>query len=169
MSTNMEPRAIVIVWQGKEVPEDIIARAIAIMADCGAVIPEMVTVKQFDADGLAKCIGGHISIDTSDILNKKDLDPIYNSIVYIGTEYKECIANNSEFALKLSADISTERYKRATGKPVNEVLLTAVEILSTKTINANKYNAVLSEYGIKKSTLEVIHTAYHYYTNVFVL
>ena len=164
----MEPRAIVIVWQGKEVPDDVIGKMIIAMADCKAAIPEMVTAKQFDSNGLARCIGGCVSVDTTGILDKKDLDPIYNSIVYIGTEYKECIANNSEFALKLSADISTERYKRATGKPVNEVLLTAVEILSTKTISANKYNAVLSEYGIKKSTLEVIHTAYNYYTNVFV-
>lgn len=167
MSNSMEPRAIVIVWQGKEVPEDIIARMIAIMADCGAAIPEMVTAKQFDADGLAKCIGGSISIDTSGILNKEDLDPIYNAIVYIGTEYKECITNNSAFALRLSADISDERYKRATGKPGNESLLTAVEILSKKTISA-KYAPFLNEYGIKKSTLEVIHTAYHYYNNVFV-
>lgn len=164
----MEPRAIVIVWQGKEVPEDIIARMIAIMADCGAAIPEMVTAKQFDADGLAKCIGGSINIDTSGILDKEDLDPIYNAIVYIGTYYKECIANTGAFALQLSADISTERYKRSTGKPTNESLMTAVEILATKVINSHKYANVLSEYGIKKSVLEVIHNAYRYYNNVFI-
>lgn len=168
MSNSMEPRAIVIVWQGKEVPEDIIARMIAIMADCGAAIPEMVTAKQFDADGLAKCIGGSINIDTSGILNKEDLDPIYNAIVFIGTYYKECIANTGAFALQLSADISTERYKRSTGKPTNESLMTAVEILATKVINSHKYANVLSEYGIKKSVLEVIHNAYRYYNNVFV-
>lgn len=168
MSNSMEPRAIVIVWQGKEVPEDIIAKMIAIMADCGAAIPEMVTAKQFDADGLAKCIGGSINIDTSGILNKEDLDPIYNAIVFIGTYYKECIANTGAFALQLSADISTERYKRSTGKPTNESLMTAVEILATKVINSHKYANVLSEYGIKKSVLEVIHNAYRYYNNVFV-
>lgn len=168
MSNSMEPRAIVIVWQGKEVPEDIIARMIAIMADCGAAIPEMVTAKQFDADGLAKCIGGSINIDTSGILNKEDLDPIYNAIVFIGTYYKECIANTGAFALQLSADISTERYKRSTGKPTNESLMTAVEILATKVIYSHKYANVLSEYGIKKSVLEVIHNAYRYYNNVFV-
>lgn len=168
MSSNMEPRAIVIVWQGKEVPEDIIARMIAAMADSGAAIPEMVTAKQFDADGLTKCIGGCISIDTTGILNKEDLDPIYNAIVFIGIYYKECIANSSAFALQLSADLSTERYKRATGKPVNDALTNAVEILATKTINTNKYSAVLSEYSMKKSILEVIHTAYRYYNNVFV-
>ena len=168
MSNNMEPRAIVIVWQGKEVPEDIMARMIAIMADCGAAIPEMVTAKQFDADGLAKCIGGCINIDTTGILNKNDLDPIYNSIVFIGTYYKECIANPSAFALQLSADLSTERYKRATGKPANDALMNAVEILATKTISTNKYSAVLTEYGMKKNILEVIHTAYRYYNNVFV-
>lgn len=168
MSNSMEPRAVVIVWQGKEVPEDIMARMIAVMADSGAAIPEMVTAKQFDAEGLAKCIGGCISIDTSGILNKEDLDPIHNSIVYIGTLYKECIANTNMFALQLSADISTERYKRSTGKPINESLITAVEVLATKTINSNKYSEVLNEYGMKKSTLEVIHTAYRYYNNVFI-
>ena len=167
MSTNMEPRAIVIVWQGKEVPEDIIARMIAIMADSGAAIPEMVTAKQFDADGLAKCIGGCISIDTTGILNKEDLDPIYNAIVFIGTKYKEYISNNSAFALRLSSDLADEKYKRATGKPVDEVLLTAVEILATKTVTS-RYAPFLNEYGMKKSTLEVIHTAYHYHNNVFV-
>jgi len=167
MSTNMEPRAIVIVWQGKEVPEDIMARMIAAMADCGAAIPEMVTAKQFDADGLAKCIGGCISIDTTGILNKEDLDPIYNAIVYIGTKYKEYISNNSAFALRLSSDLADEKYKRATGKPVDEVLLTAVEILSTKTVTS-RYAPFLNEYGMKKSTLEIIHTAYHYHNNVFV-
>lgn len=168
MSNSMEPRAIIIVWQGKETPEDIIARMISIMADCGAAIPEMVTAKQFDAEGLAKCLGGTINIDTSNILNKEDLDPIYNSIVFIGTYYKECIANTGAFALQLSADISTERYKRSTGKPTNESLMTAVEILATSVINSHKYANVLSEYGIKKSVLEVIHNAYRYYNNVFV-
>ena len=163
----MEPRAIVIVWQGKEVPEDIMAKIIAVMADCGAAIPEMVTVKQFDADGLAKCIGGHINIDTTGILNKEDLDPIYNAIVYIGTKYKEYITNNNAFALRLSSDLADEKYKRATGKPVDEVLLTAVEILSTKTVTS-RYAPFLNEYGIKKSPLEIIHTAYHYHNNVFV-
>lgn len=167
MSSNMEPRAIVIVWQGKEVPEDVIARMIAIMADCGAVIPEMVTAKQFDADGLAKCIGGCISIDTTGILNKEDLDPIINAIVFIGTKYKEYVANNSAFALRLSSDLADEKYKRATGKPVDEALLTAVEILATKTVSS-KYAPFLNEYGMKKSTLEVIHTAYYYHNNVFV-
>ena len=168
MSKNNEPRALVIVWQGKEVPEEIVAEIIAAMTQCKATIPEMVTAKQFDADGLAKCIGGCINIDTSGILNKKDLDPIYNSIVFIGTYYKECIANSSAFALQLSADLSTERYKRATGKPANDALMNAVEILATKTINTNKYSDVLTEYGMKKNILEVIHTAYRYYNNVFV-
>lgn len=168
MSNSMEPRAIIIVWQGKEVPEEVISQIVAIMANCGAAIPEMVTAKQFDADGLAKCIGGCISIDNSGILNNKDLDPIHNAIVYIGTYYKESIANTSMFALQLSADISTERYKRATGKPVNESLINAVEILATKTVNINKYSTVLNEYGMKKATLEIIHTAYRYYNNVFV-
>ena len=168
MSNNMEPRAIIIVWQGKEVPDDVVRKAIALMADCGAVIPEMVTTKQFDADGLTKCLGGCINIDTTGILDKNDLDPIYNSIVFIGTYYKECIANPSAFALQLSADLSTERYKRATGKPANDALMNAVEILATKTISTNKYSAVLTEYGMKKNILEVIHTAYRYYNNVFV-
>lgn len=168
MSKNNEPRALVIVWQGKEVPEEIVAEIIATMTQCKATIPEMVTAKQFDADGLAKCIGGYINIDTSGILNKKDLDPIYNSIVFIGTYYKECIANSNAFALQLSADLSTERYKRATGKPANDALMNAVEILATKTINTNKYSDVLTEYGMKKNILEVIHTAYRYYNNVFV-
>ena len=163
----MEPRAIVIVWQGKEAHKDIIARMIASMADSGAAIPEMVTAKQFDADGLAKCIGGCISIDTTGILNKEDLDPIINAIIFIGTKYKEYISNNSAFALRLSSDLADEKYKRATGKPVDEILLTAVEILSTKTVSS-KYAPFLNEYGMKKSTLEVIHTAYHYHNNVFV-
>lgn len=167
MSNSIEPRAIVIVWQGKEVPEDIIARMIDIMADCRAVVPELVTVKQFDADGLAKCIGGHINIDTTGILNKEDLDPIINAIVFIGTRYKEYIANNSAFALRLSSDLADEKYKRATGKPVDEALLTAVEILATKTVSS-RYATFLNEYGMEKSTLEVIHTAYYYHNNVFV-
>lgn len=167
MSNSMEPRAIIIVWQGKEVPEDIIARMISFMADSGAAIPEMVTVKQFDEEGLAKCLGSCINVNSPSIFDNKDLDPIYNAIVYIGTKYKECITNNSAFALRLSSDLSDEKYKRATGKPVDEGLLTAVEILSTKTVTS-RYAPLLNEYGMKKSTLEVIHTAYHYHNHVFV-
>lgn len=168
MSKNSnEPRALVIVWQGKEVPEEIVAEIVAMMAQCKATVPELVTAKQFDADGLAKCIGNTIHVDGSNILNNNDLDPIYNAIVFIGTKYKECLGNTGTFSIHLSSDLSDEKYKRATGKPTDESLIAAVEILATKTISS-RYAPVLNEYGMKKSILDIIHTTYMYYNNVFV-
>lgn len=167
MSNSNEPRALVIVWQGKEVPDEVVAQIVAMMAQCKATIPELVTAKQFDADGLAKCIGNTIHVDGSDILNNKDLDPIYNAIVFIGTKYEECLGNTNKFSIHLSSDLSDEKYKRTTGKPADEGLISAVEILATKTISS-KYATVLSEYGIKKNILEVIYNTYMYYNHVFV-
>lgn len=167
MSKSNEPRALVIVWQGKEVPEEIVAEIVAMMAQCKATVPELVTAKQFDADGLTRCIGNTIHVDGSNILNNRDLDPIYNAIVFIGTKYKECLGNTGMFSIRLSSDLSDEKYKRATGKPTDESLIAAVEILATKTISS-RYAPVLSEYGIKKSILDIIHSTYMYYNHVFV-
>ena len=37
--------------------EEIVAEIVAMMAQCKATVPELVTAKQFDADGLTRCIG----------------------------------------------------------------------------------------------------------------
>lgn len=164
MSSKVEPRLLVIVWQGQEVPDALAKNIVENMVANGICpIPELVTMKMFDSSEIAKIVGARTVELEHVIPHDDDCDPIVQSIVFIGKRYESCEQNPSVFALRLSADLSEEAYKTATGKPSDLALVTAVEILATKTVNVRKYAKHMNECGVTKAMLSVIHDAYYYH------
>ena len=168
-SKNIEPRILAIIYQGQEVPEAT-AEAFVDNLVFNHIVPvkELVQVKWYDANDIAKLVGTN-AIDTSTIVEHHDVetDPIVHSLIYIGERYKQCEQDPSIFALQLSADLTNEEYKRSTGKPWEEALITAVEILATKTITS-KYKKCMEENGVTKAMLNVISGTYLYHQSKYV-
>ena len=168
-STRIEPRLFVIVYQGQEIPEEMAENFVDAMVTANiAPVRELVQVKWFDANDLSKLVGVK-SVNTSEVIEHtdEDVDPIIQSLIYIGGTYNECKKDIGLFALRLSADLRDAEYQYATGKPHNESLLTAVEILSTKTIN-RKYIKYMNDNGVTKEMLNVISSAYMYHKRKYV-
>ena len=169
-SKDIQPRLLVIVYQGEEVPEEMAEAIVDNMVDNRiAPVKEMVQVKFYDANDISKLVGMN-AVGTSMVVEHVDTeaDPIIHSLVYIGERYKECKKDAAIFALRLSHDMTTEEYKRSTGKPWEEPLLTAVEILATKTVNLIKYAKYMEENGVTKHMLNVIANTYMYNRDKYV-
>lgn len=165
---NHEPRCIVIMWQGKELGEPFATSVKNIMAQMGIIV-ELVDYYEMDGESLAKSAYLRALATKETVVLPEDIDPIATSIEVIGKRYDKFLESGpSAFAVKLTGDVIAEIHKASNGIPKDLALITAIEILATKTITA-KYNKQLRDYHLSRITLETIRNIYATYHGAQVL
>lgn len=162
MQTDNEPRCIVILWNGKEMGPDFANQVKHAMHEKGVVV-ELVDYYEMDGEALAKAAYLRALVAENSVKLPEDIDPIFASIGVIGSRYSGVLASGvSGFAIKLTGDIIAELHKQSTGIPRDVTLISAIEILATKTITA-KYASALKQNHISRPALEAIKNIYDLY------
>lgn len=158
---NEEPRAIIIQWHGRAFGLNNQKNLIAAMAEAGVITVDHPTVIELNSEDLAKAayLRAVIGYD-SEVKLPEEIDPIIHSIEIIGTRYNGI--SGSQFTAKIFGDIIAEIHKKSIGMPIDLEFITAMDVLSNRTITA-KYASTLKKYGVTKVMLETIHNAYNAY------
>ncbi len=111
MSQSNLPHAIVIMYNGSDIDENMFADLSAHIVDYirhyGISIPEMTVMKYLDADAIAKLeVSDAARSKTKNERQTKD-DPVENALKYLSVRYKTFFGNRDTLALafQLSKDI----------------------------------------------------------------
>ena len=159
---NHEPRCIVIMWQGKELGEPFAASVKNIMAQMGIIV-ELVDYYEMDGESLAKSAYLRALATKETVILPEDIDPIATSIEVVGKRYSKFLESGpTAFAVQLTGDVIAEIHKASNGIPKDLALISAIEILATKTITS-KYSKQLRENKLSHTTLETIRNVYSVY------
>lgn len=162
MQTDNEPRCIVILWNGKEMGPGFASTVKQAMQEKGTVV-ELVDYYEMDGEALAKAAYLRALIAENSVKLPDDIDPILTSIGVIGARYAGVLASGTNaFAIKLTGDIIAELHKQSTGIARDITLISAIEILATKTITA-KYATALKQHNMNRTCLEAIKNIYSLY------
>lgn len=156
-----ESRAIIIQWHGKALGLDNQKNLIEAMVEAGIITVDRPVIIEFNSDDLAKAAYLKAVLGANeDVVLPRDIDPILTSIVVIGKRYGKMDSNS--FTIHIMRDVMSEVHKKSIGLLPDTELISALEILATKTITA-KYAPELKKLGISKAMLEVIRNVYNSY------
>lgn len=147
--------ALVIIWEGREMPTPMITEIANVLVSNGVATPELLTMKQLDSDELAKAIINHSIVKKAVVDNDiPEKDHVKEAVMFIGKRFESTLANANgnyvPFALSLSNALreakNTLSFNSLSPNHANErAIVNAVEIIATKkdtisTTLARKYH-----------------------------
>lgn len=162
----MKTNALILLWNGEELPDYLAGKIAEILFLNKICIPEMLTIKYKDTDGVANALlrdteAKKIHFDQpSDELTKEALR---QSVVYIGELFKKELSSTNgkvdvvDFTIKLYNKVAAEKKKSLWHNDAETPLLTAIEEIAT----CNELPITLAnKYHITKGIEEVIRRVF---------
>lgn len=165
----MKNNALILLWKGENLPDYLVKKIAEILTTNGICIPEMLTIKYKDEDGVTNAL---LRDTNSTICVKKESDvseAIRNAVIYISKRFEASlkgtngpVGNIAMFALELSSAVTAARHNMSfIGVGTNDELLTAIEILSTST--AVIPASLAKKYHFNQNVVDVIKKVYNSY------
>ena len=159
--------ALVLLWMGENLPDYLVEKIAEILLNNGICIPEMLTIKYKDEDGLANTLirdanTNKIQFETVDNSNNI-AEAVKQSVIYIGKRFEASLkgtnGNLALFALELNAAcISARDIISFSGTNSGTEILKAVEILATT--DAIIPSPLAKKYHFTQNVVEVIKKVY---------
>ena len=165
-----EKNALVILWTGNKMPEELVATIGNTLIVNGITIPEHLTVVYKDAEGVAKALvreANGISTLHIDIADNHTTEAVRQAVVYIGKRFEASLTNTkgnlTEFALKLNNAVqiahSNIGFNPISDNEQDRALIKAVEVIST--VDAVIPATLARKYHITKQVCDVIKMVYN--------
>lgn len=163
----MSNNAIVLQWKGEPLSDYLIQKIAELLIVNRVCIPEMLTAKYVDEEGIAKILIRDTAQSTVVVKNTNDdEEAIRNAVIYIGERFKNTLtsANKHGDALMftielLDAAIVAKRSISFTGVGSDNELLTAIKVLSETTGVIPP--ALVKKYHFSQKIVDVIKEVYH--------
>ena len=160
--------AIVIIWEGKEIPDQLTTEICHMFFDNKITYPEMLTCRVYDAKGISDTIIRDITVteEKTTFSDESDEEAVKNAIVFIGERFEASLAdtkNSWVFAFELKNAVCNAR--RSIGFNImsaehnaNKALLNAVEVIATKDVKISTNFA--KKYHITQVVVDIIKNVY---------
>ena len=120
---------IVVMWNGRDASDALVAKIGEMMIANRTCIPELLTIKSFNEDEIAKAIAEKaITVD----MPREVVDPVKAAFEYISKRFTAQLASTPAFAVQIANAIADVNIRKAMGRPVLEdqlALINAIEIL----------------------------------------
>lgn len=163
----MSNNALVLQWKGELLPDYLTQKIAELLVINRICIPEMLTIKYIDEEGIAKILIRDTAKSTVVVKNTNDdEEAIRNAVIYIGERFRDALtsANKHGSALTftielLDAAIVAKRSISFTGVGSDNELLTAIKILSETT--GVIPSALVKKYHFSQKIVDVIKEVYH--------
>lgn len=165
-----EPRAIVILYNGEELPEYLINRMIEPIVHNGIADVEDITMKVFDSEslanlGLCDTISKEIKKDNE---THSDYYAFEQAIIYVGNRFERALNKDdlSSFAIELSMQLGlcASVFEDKMLIDANNPLVNAVKIIATTTVT-RKLNDFANKHKVTKAARNIIKTIWKPYQN----
>lgn len=163
----MSNNALVLQWKGELLPDYLTQKIAELLIINRICIPEMLTIKYIDEEGIAKILIRDTAQSTVVVKNTSDdEEAIKNAVIYIGERFKDTLISANKhgdvllFAIELlDAAIVAKRGISFTGVGSNNELLTAIKILSETT--GVIPTALAKKYHFSQKIVDVIKEVYN--------
>lgn len=160
--------AIVIVWEGKEIPDQLTTEICRMLFDNKITYPEMLTCRVYDAKGISDAIIRDITVteEKTTFSDESAEEAVKKAIVFIGERFEASLAdtkNSWVFAFELRNAVCDARrnigFNILSGEhSANKALLNAVEIIATK--DAMISASFAKKYHITQVVVDIIKNVY---------
>lgn len=157
--------ALIILWHGKEFPDDemlVIARCLA-NRGCVESVDDITIVKKDDA-AIAKSILGTAVKETAFVVDMKKQDPtedLSNAVIYIGERFEASLKGTNTvtglvtFAMNLTAAVTAAR-NNIDETMHDTALLNAISIIKKDCASINYNSTLAKSHHFTKKVVEII-------------
>lgn len=157
--------ALVVMWTGNEVSDDLIKKIAEYLVDSGVTIPELLKIIYKDQDGIAQCMvreANGVQTIRFDVTTDELAEALKQAIIFIGKRFEASLTNARgnlvPFALELQQALSKAR--SAVGfnflgvSNEDKALIKAVELIATT--NAVIPKPLAQKYHITKQVCDIV-------------
>lgn len=162
-----EPRAIVILYNGEELPEYLIGRMIEPMVQNGIATAENITMKVFDSEALANLGINNIVVKEG----QKALDPGYafeQAVIYLANRFQRALNKEdlSTFTVELTMQLGLCANVFEDKVFIDDVnpLVNAVKIVATTPVT-RRLNDFANKRKLTNAARKIIRTIWKPYQN----
>lgn len=164
----MNNNALIVLWNGKNLPDYLVQQIAEVLTTNGICIPEMLTIKYMDETSVSHALIRDVEVEPIVATQDESAQQaaIKSAVIYIGTRFKTALAskefdNNIAFAIELYNAVADAKKRNISFVETerDDKLLTAVKIISeeTGTIPA----ALARKYHFTQSVVNVIKKVYN--------
>lgn len=158
--------ALVLLWTGNEMPEDMVMLIKDILIKNGITIPEYLVAVYKDAEGIANSLvkeADGISTFRIDIADNQVAEALKQAIIFIGTRFEASLINAkgnnlAQFTLELHTAVQSAHnnigFNPYGGSEQERALVKAVKLISTT--SAVIPSSLARKYHITKQVCDVI-------------
>lgn len=164
--------ALVILWTGNDIPDDLVREIGEIMTRNGVCIPETMKIVYKDQDGLAQCLireVNGVSTIKFDVATDELAEALKQAVILIGKRFENLLVNTrnlTPFALKLSSELSKAKnnvsFNILGASDEDKALVRAVELISTT--KAVIPATLAKKYHFTKEVCETIKIVFNQFT-----
>ena len=153
---------IVIMYNGKDIPEDqqapLMSSLVDIIASAGVTMRELTSVTYKDTEGIASSLARDILLAKQHVVTPITEDPVQNALTYLSDRYRRQIdqANVIPLIVQLSDDIRAHKAAINRGEDGDVILMNALKIISTNTVTKQ----VLKKYKIPERAFNSMFDCY---------
>lgn len=159
----MKTHALIVLYQGKELPKDVAADIVAVMSNAGITTPELVSINYYDDKGIADVM---IKKETNEA-GSNELEALRTAIAWIGRKFADYLStrDKNQFAIVLTNLVTKTRFSLYESNveldTQSKALLQSIELICRhkNTIFA-KASATAKEWGFTKEVVEIISKVY---------
>lgn len=153
----MSNNALILLWKGQNLPENLVKKIAEVLLTNQICIPEMLTIKYKDEESVANALIRDCNTTATIITSENGVsEAVKQAVIYIGTRFEKTLnaphGDLTAFTIELSLAVKSE---------IERSVYNAVEIIATmKTVIPN---TLARKYHFTQKVCDIIKKIYNAY------